>query len=79
MVLASEGIKKILSERASKYSVLIFGALLMLPTFYPNLFNALKSSVTTTFLFYFAILTSVVLPIILVILKKLRIRKEHVI
>ena len=79
IVLASEGIKKILGEKASKYSVIIFGALLMLPTFFPNLFSALKSSAATTVLFYFVILTSVVFPIILIILKKLRIRKEHVI
>ena len=79
IVLASEGIKKILGERASKYSVIMFGILLMLPTFFPNLFSVLKSSTATTFLFYFVILTSVILPIILIILKKLGIRKEHVI
>lgn len=75
LLLAGEGVKKIWGEKARKVSVVIFSILMAIFPFFSENLNILHQSFITEFLFVFLIVISVVIPSVLVVLKKFRHRK----
>ena len=78
LLLAGEGIKNIMGEKYRKISIIIFGALMaVFPLFYEN-FSILREPFVTGFLFVYLLILTIVIPIILIILKKIPPKKEKI-
>ena len=78
LLLAGEGIKKILGERARKISIIIFSAVMSaFPFFYEN-FQILREEFFTKLLFWYLILISIIIPIFVIVLKKVKPKKEKI-
>lgn len=78
LFLAGEGVKKIKGERARKVSIILFGLVMALFPFFYGDFKILYKSFLTYFLFAYLIIISVVIPIILIIFKNRRPKKEKI-
>lgn len=78
LLLAGEGIKNILGEKYRKISIIIFSVLMaVFPMFYEN-FSILREPFVTSFFLVYLIILAVVVPLILIILKKLPSKKEKI-
>jgi len=77
LLLASEGIKKIWGEKIRKRFILLFSVLLSISTLFIGNFSLLRSKIITECLFYFLIFNAVVVPVILLMLKKRKLGKEE--
>lgn len=73
LMLAGEGVKKIWGEQARKRSILIFGFLISVMSFFSDKLELLSSPFMTSFLIWFLIIISVIIPIVLIII---RLRKK---
>ncbi len=78
LLLAGEGVKKILGEKARKISTVIFSILMAVFPFFSQNLNILHESFITEFLFVFLIIISVIIPLILIVLKKIKFKKEKI-
>ncbi len=78
LMLTGEGIKKIWGEQVRKKSILIFGFLISLTSFFSDKLELLSSPFMTNFLIWFLMIISVVIPLVL-ILVKLKKRRRSVI
>ena len=78
LLLAGEGVKKILGEKARKISILIFSALMAIfPFFYDN-FQILREKFVTIFLLIYLIVIAVIIPTILILVKRMPVKKEKI-
>ena len=78
LLLAGEGIKNIMGEKYRKISIIIFSVLMaVFPMFYEN-FSILREPFVTSFFFVYLIILAVVIPLILIVLKKLPSKKEKI-
>ncbi len=75
LLLAGEGVKKIFGEKARKISIVIFSVLMAIFPFFSGKLNILHETFITEFLFIFLLIISVVIPIFLIILKKIKNKK----
>ena len=76
-ILASEGVKKILGEKAKKISIIIFGIMMASVSCFPAFFGVLKTSAITWILFYFLLFLSVVVPCVLIFLKIFKLKRRN--
>ncbi len=76
LLLAGEGVKKIWGEKARKISIVIFSALMAVFPFFSENLNILHETFITEFLFVFLLIISVAIPIMLIVLRKSRTKKE---
>ncbi len=78
LLLAGEGVKKIFGEKIRKISIVIFSGLMSLfPFFYGN-FQVLHESFVTNILLIYLIVVAIIIPIIFLILKNRKIKKEKI-
>ncbi len=77
LLLASEGVKKIWGEKIRRIFILSFGIIASILTFFMGNLGILKKSSITNILLGFLILNAVIIPIILIILKKHKLSKEE--
>ena len=75
LMLAGEGVKKILGEKARKISVLIFSAMLVILTFCTENYNVSVAMFSTEFLLWSLGLIVVFIPLILIIGKGIKRKK----
>lgn len=69
LMLTGEGIKKIWGEQVRKKSIIIFGFLISIASFFSDKLELLSSAFMTNFLIWFLILISVVIPLVLVFVR----------
>jgi hypothetical protein len=72
LLLAGEGVKKIWGEKARKNSILIFSVLMAVFPFFSEDLNILHQPFITEFLFAFLLIISVVIPLVLIVVKRIR-------
>lgn len=78
LLLAGEGVKNMFGEKYRKISIIIFSVLMAaFPIFYEN-FSILREPFVTGFLFIYLIVLSIVVPTILIIIKKIPRKKEKI-
>lgn len=77
LLLASQGIKKIWGEKIRKRFILLFGLILSIATFFMGNLSLLKEKLITIILLVFLIFNVVLLPLILIVLKKRKYTKEE--
>lgn len=77
LMLTGQGIKKIWGEEARKKSIIIFGFLISVTSFFSDKLELLSSTFMTNFLIWFLILISVVIPLALLFIR-LKNRKRGV-
>lgn len=77
LLLSSEGIKKIWGEKIRKRFILSFGLILSVMMFFVNKLSILKRASITNFLLIFLLFNVVVIPIVLIILKNKKLKKEE--
>lgn len=78
LMLAGEGVKKIWGEKVRKICIIIFGALLSGVSFFSDKLNIINSQFITDFMLIFLSVLSVAVPIVLIILKKIRYHRGSV-
>lgn len=78
LLLSGEGVKKIWGERARKISIIIFSFIMALFPFFSENLNILHQTFITEFLFIFLLVISVLIPVVLIILKKFKNRKGNI-
>ena len=78
LLLAGEGIKNMAGEKYRKISIIVFSILMAIfPMFYEN-FSILREPFVTGFLLIYLLVLTVIVPIILIILKKIPSKKEKI-
>ncbi len=70
LMLTGEGIKKIWGEQVRKRSILIFGFLISVMSFFSDKLELLSSPFMTSFLIWFLIIISVIIPLVLIIIRR---------
>lgn len=78
LMLAGQGIKKIFGEKIRKVCILIFGILLSGISLFSDKLNIFNSRFFTDFLLWFLIVLSVVVPLTLILIKTIRLRRGSV-
>lgn len=78
LFLAGEGVKKIKGERAGKISVVIFGFLMAIFPFFYGDFKILYEGFLTYLLLIYLVLIAVIIPILLIIFKNKKPKKEKI-
>lgn len=69
LMLTGEGIKKIWGEEVRKKSIIIFGFLISLTSFFSDKLELLSSPFMTSFLIWFLMIISVVIPLALIVIR----------
>ena len=77
MLLSAEGIKKIWGEKVRRIFIISVGILFSVATFFIGSLSELKKSSITMFLLSLLILCTILIPLILIILKKRKLSKEE--
>ncbi len=77
LLLASEGVKKIWGEKIRRRFILGFSVILSISTFFIGNFSLLRGTFITEFLFFFLIFNVVIIPLVLIFLKKRKLSKEE--
>lgn len=78
LMLAGEGVKKILGEKSKKISILTFGAILAVFAFFEDNWSNFCMEFIGIGLLYLLFVLAVVIPIILIILKVMKIRRGRI-
>lgn len=79
LLLAGEGVKKIWGEKIRKRSILIFGFLISVTSFFSDKLELLSSGYITNYFIVFLIIISVLVPIVLIVLKARKKRKGEIV
>ncbi len=78
LFLAGEGVKKIKGEKMGKYSVVVFGFFMAIFPFFYGDFKILYKSFLTYFLIVYLLIIAVVIPLVLIIFKNKKPKKEKI-
>lgn len=78
LFLAGEGVKKIKGERVGKISTIVFGFVLAIFPFFYGEFKILYKSFLTYFLLAYLVIIAVIIPIVLIIFKNKKPKKEKI-